>query len=848
MQAPFDSICIDFCRINFSKTGNISENVIIYIPYVRPSSKTRHKGESIYTFQKAIMRFITTLVLFCFAIICKSQDIDTVQYTIVDSISQNKILNGKYVIVLSNDTICAGTFFDGRLMVPKHLHLMEGSKLVIDSENYLIYVQDLNPADAERQERIVLKKKDQIIEEIVVMEKRSLITSDIDKITYNVQLDEESKFLSLLYMIQKLPLISLDVNENPLFKGKSNFLVLLDNRKSSLFSSNNLREALRSIPAANILKIEVINDPPARYESEGYAGVINIVTLKRSEDGYNGSVNLNTSNFISSGSTSLNLKKGRFGINFFGGVNFERTGNNLFDNTTSSPTVEFYQNGHKQAHSTPVNSSFLLSYELDSLNLFTANFGILSSISKLRTDASATYRYKELATEVYSFLLHQRTRAFDYDANISYQKNFKSNKNNVLSLMYRHSANRSDMNFKNVTQAILNHAASSIMQDTEDSQMGNSLQVDYVQVVKKLTIETGAIYTYRQFESNFWETASYNEEGQPQLFEEMNFNQKIFGLYNSYLLRLRPFSVRFGLRYENTTIDGGALNGLDNAINQNYNNILPSLKIRYQAKDKSLLDLGFNQRVRRPGIALLSPFEIKTNPGFVRTGNPDLKPVLFNNISLGYSKYAHTSLTAMLNYTFSSNTIQSLTAISDTLVLTSYENIGKYQRIGTDLNFEAPLLGNLDLSIDGSISYVFINTNNGANSLKNAGIEAFIFGYLIYKPGKDWRITANMGFSGPTVNVQAKSNSYFYNSFGVSKQIIDGKVNVSVRIVNPFQADRIQRSTLVNSNLTQVAVDRIAFRSGHVSLSWNFGKLKKSVLKVRKSIELDDKAEETGKI
>lgn len=128
--------------------------------------------------------------------------------------------------------------------------------------------------------------------------------------------------------------MSLGPNEDPLLKGSSNFLVLLDNKKSSLFSSNNLREALKTIPAANVLRIEVMTDPPARYESEGYAGIINIVTLKRLEDGYNGSVNLNASHFISGGSASLNFRKSKFGLTYFGGLNFplDRTESLRFKN------------------------------------------------------------------------------------------------------------------------------------------------------------------------------------------------------------------------------------------------------------------------------------------------------------------------------------------------------------------------------------------------------------------------------------------------------------------------------------------------------------------------------------
>lgn len=785
------------------------------------------------------------------SMICKSQQVDSIEFRILDSLNSTPIHQGQYYLFDSTDTLYAGTFTNGRLTFAKASIKHLGTKIKFIAKTYFDYVHSFIDLDSAVKQDILLQSRGRSLEEVVVNARKPLIKNDIDKITYNVQLDPDSKFLSLLHLMQKLPLVSLGPNETPLLKGSTDFLVLLDNRKSSLFSPNNLREALKTIPAANVLRIEVMTDPPARYESEGYAGIINIVTLKRLEDGYNGSVNLNASNFISGGSTSLNFRKGKFGLTFFSGLNYERTARNPFDSKTQSSSININQDGISQTHSTPKNSSILLSYEIDSLNLLTANFGLSDTKSRTRTTADVISEAFNQEPKLYSFNLYQENQSLDWDANLSYQRNFKHNKNRMLSLLYRYNNSRNDGDINSLGTQSSNAPSQNYIQDITDRQKENAIQIDYVHPLKKITIETGAIYTHRNLYSGFATESSerLDDDGMKPLIgtENMNYNLGILGIYNSYLFRLSPVSIRAGIRYEKTILEG-KYHAQNSLIKQNYFNILPSVKVRYQTPDESILGLGFNQRIRRPGIDLLNPFEINTAPGFLKSGNPNLQPVVVNNLSFEYSKYSETSITAFLNYSFSRNTIQSLTTSRDSLIFTSYQNIGRYQRIGTEVNFELPFSKKIDFSLDGSINWVYIKTNAGSGSLTNKGVEGFIYSYFTFKADQGWRFIANGGFSGPMVSVQAKSNSFFYSSFGVSKQVLGGKGNISFRILNPFEKYRKQERFVSNTHVEQITNNRIAFRALYLSLFWRFGKLKEDVRKSKKSIQTDDKAEETGKI
>ncbi len=119
---------------------------------------------------------------------------------------------------------------------------------------------------------------------------KSLIKREVDRISYDVQADPDSKGLSALDMMRKVPLLSVDGNDNIKLKGSGNYKILINNRESALVAKNP-SDILKSMPGTNIDRIEVITTPPAKYDAEGLAGIINIVTKKITDEGYNVGIN-----------------------------------------------------------------------------------------------------------------------------------------------------------------------------------------------------------------------------------------------------------------------------------------------------------------------------------------------------------------------------------------------------------------------------------------------------------------------------------------------------------------------------------------------------------------------------
>ncbi|MDE6779149.1 MAG: carboxypeptidase regulatory-like domain-containing protein, partial [Alistipes sp.] len=129
------------------------------------------------------------------------------------------------------------------------------------------------------------------IDDVVITVQKPLVTSDAEKLTYSVENDPDAASSTLEEIIRKVPQLSLDAEGNILLNGSSDYKVLLNGHNSSMFSGNNLKEIIKSMPASQIKRIEVVTNPSMKYEADGASGIINRITAKKNDmNGYNGSV------------------------------------------------------------------------------------------------------------------------------------------------------------------------------------------------------------------------------------------------------------------------------------------------------------------------------------------------------------------------------------------------------------------------------------------------------------------------------------------------------------------------------------------------------------------------------
>jgi ferric enterobactin receptor len=210
------------------------------------------------------------------------------------------------------------------------------------------------------------------LDEVTVTEEVALVENRIDKLVYNAEKDATTTGGDGADVLRNVPLLSVDLEGNVSLRGSSNIQMLINGRPSTMFGSNPA-EALKTIPADQIKTVEVITNPSAKYDGEGSAGIINIITKKRNAEGFTGSANTSIGTRQNNGGINLNWLKGRFGLN--GGANsfwsWRRQGDIEFlrEEATGTPNATvFEQNGPNSSQVLGFNGNFGAFYDFNAFN------------------------------------------------------------------------------------------------------------------------------------------------------------------------------------------------------------------------------------------------------------------------------------------------------------------------------------------------------------------------------------------------------------------------------------------------------------------------------------------------
>jgi outer membrane receptor for ferrienterochelin and colicin len=222
---------------------------------------------------------------------------------------------------------------------------------------------------------VSLSPSNNTLKEVSITGVRPIMKQEVDRISYDVQADPESVALTALDMMRKVPLLSVDANDNILLKGSGNYKILINGRESALVAKSP-SDVLRAMPATNIERIEVITTPPAKYDSEGLAGIINIITKKNADQGYNANISGRYNSLFGPGlNINGNAKEGKLGLTMFAGINQNKpftAASGTTQNIFGGQSIQ--QNGLNSNQFRNHYGNAELSYEIDTLNLLTASF------------------------------------------------------------------------------------------------------------------------------------------------------------------------------------------------------------------------------------------------------------------------------------------------------------------------------------------------------------------------------------------------------------------------------------------------------------------------------------------
>lgn len=703
--------------------------------------------------------------------------------------------------------------------------------------------------------KIFISPQSNQLNNVSVTAVKPLIKQEVDRISYDIQADPDSKALSVLDMMRKVPLLSVDGNDNIQLKGSGNYKILINGKESALVAKNP-SDILKSMPATNVVRIEVITTPPAKYDAEGLAGIINIVTKKNADQGYN--LGLNTRfNTVYGAGYNLNgtWKQGKFGMSFFGGFGSNGTLTTSWGNTETifADNTIISQTGMNTQQGKFHYGGGEFSYELDSLNLITASFDLfgyrqnLNSIQYSNTDSMGVPK------QAYTLQNNGYNTYTGLDASINYQLGFRKSKDRLLTFSYKYSYSPNTQFNDDIFSGRLNYPIELFPDYQQYNDAGNkehTIQLDFTSPLsKQVTLEAGAKAILRNNYSNYHvddlDTLKQYVTNNA-LTNDFNYHQNILSLYNSYQLKKDKWTAKGGLRLEHTALSADFISaGVSTA--PSYSNLIPSISIQRQLKTSNL-NFGFTQRIQRPGIYQLNPFVDRSNPNFISTGNPQLRPELDNTFDLTFSKYGKNTFNTDLSYAFSNNSIQNVSSLrmenvngkTDTVTYTTFENLGSNKTLGLNINVNFNLAKNFTLGLNGQVNHVWLSGTFDGTLYHNDGFTGNAFGNIRYKFGKGYALSFNAGYFSGQVNLQGKSSDFIFNQYLFSKDFFNKKMTIVLVANNPYSKYNTFRSTVHSAQFDQVSFNQNYYRSFAVRFNFKIGKLNSDIKKNQRGIENDD--------
>lgn len=708
--------------------------------------------------------------------------------------------------------------------------------------------------------------------QIEVVAQKPLVKADVDKIEYNIQDDPDSQSNSLLEMLRKVPLVTVDGEDNIKVNGSSSFKVYVNGRPNNMMS-NNPTEVLKSMPANSIKHIEVITNPGPKYDAEGVGGILNIVTVGSGMEGYTATFSGNVSNNGGGGSLFSTVQKGKLTVSARYNYDYSKqpkshsggTRTTLPERLTEHSSDVLYENSNKGNHRFHAGS-LEASYEIDTLRLVSMSFGLWGGGYRGDRDGHQLGSHPSLG-ELYEYATVGRTKNswFSIDGGIDYQRLFHT-KNRMLTFSYKINTNPSTSDdytdYVNKTAVPewedFIHRLTNLHTDGKQHTTEHTFQVDYTTPIGKLhTIEGGVKYILRDnaADNDRYEQTSDSPEADYAFDEEYSSHYKhqndILAAYLGYGLKWKKLSGRLGLRYEFTHQEVKYLLGKGEDFQKDFNDLVPSASIGYQLTDLSNLRLGYNMRIYRPGIWYLNPYLDDSNPSNLSQGNPNLNSEKSHNLNLSYSNFTQKfNLNVGIHYSFTNNSIEHVnTLMQDTeipglqnptgkeVLYSTYYNMGKNRTVGLNgyVNWNATSNTRLYLNINGS--YVYIK---GAENLKNDGWTMFAFGGIQQTLPKDWRISLNLMGQTPWIMLQGKGSRFFDYSLSVNKSFLKKRLTLSAYASNFFKKYKRNSSHLEDVNFVQDSYNRYTRQRFGFSISYRIGELKASVKKAARSISNDD--------
>jgi len=691
----------------------------------------------------------------------------------------------------------------------------ESEKVVIDSDNKLV------------EKNIVLKENEIRLATVEVKAKKKFIEQTVDKMVVNPEASVTSAGDNVYEILKKVPGVTIDNNENISLKGKPGVMILID-EKPTYVSADQLATLLKSMQGKNVDRIEVMENPPARFDAEGNAGIINIKTKHNKAPGFNGSVNAGTniaSKARENGGLDLNLNLGK--LNVYGNYSYYSwAGWNALDATrrfTSTELAGSYQlinstdNYHGHAHNYKIGADYFIQKN------HVISFMVRSNSGSNMDEGNSKTSFADVNRTIDTSLITISSNPNRWD-NKTYNVNYKwdiDSTGRSLSVdadyahFYFRSSSDQNSDFFDMNGNKINKVA------TIHSEQGSDIDVitakiDYVHPINKIyNFETG-------IKTSFVTNDSRNDMvGYTNQHDKFIYTENIQAGYVNGRAQFNKTSLQLGLRLENTNSTGNSVS--TNQINKaSYLKLFPSFFVQQTLNANHSINFSYSYRIGRPNYNMLNPFVWTLDPYTQNTGNPLLNPQFTHA-----AKFSHTykgMFITSIGYNYTNDLYTMVLYQNDVtkVVTQTMTNLSNCFDFNASETFQVPVAKwwNMNGTVTGL--YNEVNSNVG----ESASFKRWCFnGNITNNFSLPYDINAEL--SGYYTSYQLLGNVTLnprYNiDFGLQRKFMNDKIMLKASVSDIFNTNSSGGYSKYN-NVDIVFKNTYDSRRLNVSLSYRFGK------------------------
>lgn len=677
------------------------------------------------------------------------------------------------------------------------------------------------------------------LKDVNISFRKNIIERKIDRTVFNAENSIAAIGTDALELLAKIPGVRV-LNDKVSLVGKGTVNVMINDRLIQL-TADDLSDYLKSISSDNISKIEIITNPPAKYDAQGNSGLINIVLKKVSTELFSGSVNAGFNQaahptFSSGG--NLNFRKNK--ITIFSNLNFRKgslvpfeQSNVFYPNQTwnivnkdrnfrTVPSGQIgidYQLSKKAILGLSYNGGFTNFHSEE--KIVTSIFNNASSLdSLLNSDANAKIRSHYNAVNIYfKQALDSAGKQITINGDWFKYKDDKS----------RHFDNTSYTGNGLVIPGSFAEYLSTSKQNIDLF----TLKIDVDLPYKPFTLSFGSKLSFIKNESDvaFYQSVNDIYKLNPEQSNLFDYQENTQALYFNLNKSVKKWSFQLGLRGEHTQIKGVSL---DNSNSNNYFKLFPTAFLSYKLNDKSTFSVNYGRRINRPAYKKLNPFRWYSNQYAYAEGNPQLQPSYNNNIEIAHNYASVFSTTFTYSHTSNGyNDVNFINANSNIQVLKPVNFITGYNyQISNAVTFSEIKWFDSTNQLDVFYSVFKSNIPQTLNRVEGYGAYVSTINQFRFNQSKTFLGDVSFWYQFPTIDGLNKNKSQYNLDLGLKTILMNKTLQIALNATDVLKTNKYRFSSLIN-NLKQEYNNYYDSRQLRLTIRYNFGsdKLKQRTAK-----------------